>query len=148
MAFKGRPRTGGHIPQARSGPFGHAPHPPTNGKNGARRATDTRSPHPVDLRGEMGALGARLALFGITTFSIIVDLVFVGLWITLHVQAHHIFKKLGDLEGIGSTTAAILEISFTGATLAIVLSYVAHDVLISVARHWKGGLGGRTKPGR
>jgi hypothetical protein len=56
------------------------------------------------------------------------------------VEAHKIFKSIGALEGANHTMVVILEYAFSGATLLVVLSYVLHDLVVSVYRHWKGGL--------
>jgi hypothetical protein len=88
---------------------------------------------------EFKGLVGRLLLFLVTVASIGLDLLFVLAWVWLHVQAHHYIESIGKLGAISGTIAIILEVAFNIATALIVLSYVAHDLYVSVRRHWKGG---------
>lgn len=93
-----------------------------------------------DLIEELLSFAKRLVVFAVTVASIAVDLAFVLAWVWLHVKAHYYIEEMGTLEGVSGDIAVGLEIAFNVVTALIVLSYIAHDLYISVRRHWRGGL--------
>ena len=107
-------------------------------------AASTRSP---DAAGdEWSVIGAslrdllvRLTTFAITVGALAIDFAFLAAGRWLQVTANGIFEKIGTLDGTSRSFAATLEIVFNVALFAVILSYVAHDVFVSIRRHWRGG---------
>lgn len=112
--------------------------PPDSPSPNGKQTGATQTTSEGEIHGELRSLGTRLVVFAITAASIVLDLAFVASWVGVHVGSHHLVKKIGTLDGVSGILATALEMAFNTATCSIVLSYIAHDVYVSVRRHWKG----------
>jgi hypothetical protein len=87
------------------------------------------------VKRELRGLGTRICLFGITAVSISVDLAFLVAWVWLHRAARNFYEHLGG-DDSARGTVLLLEWVFSITTLVTLLSYIGHDLWMSVKRHW------------
>lgn len=80
----------------------------------------------------------RIKILGIVVASIIIDLLFVGIWVALHQLFDIGINFLSSSEiGLNKFAATVLEYTFTVCTLTVVVVYVIADLIHSVRSVWK-----------
>jgi hypothetical protein len=87
---------------------------------------------------DYAALLDRLKTFAIVFLSVVIDLLFLGVWVLIHywfgILMHYLVSPTVGLNLIAATA---LEYIFTISTLAIVVLYVVADFVGSARRIWK-----------
>lgn len=104
----------------------------------ARKTARGRGTVTESTRDDYEALLDRLKTFGIVVLSVLIDLLFVGIWVVVH-QGFDMLMHYLSSPGVGlnAVAARVLEYTFTASTLAIVVIYVIADFVSSVRRIWK-----------
>jgi uncharacterized membrane protein (DUF485 family) len=72
-------------------------------------------------------------------FGVAIDLSFLIIWVILQKLASYAFEWLGELTGMTQVFRKTMEYVFDGATLALVVTYVARDLWLSAHRLWRSG---------
>jgi hypothetical protein len=81
-------------------------------------------------------LGNRLNVFATAILGLVVDLLFVALWIVIHQLAEYFYHWLGELPGMDGVLALTVKYLLTGSTLIVVGAYVVRDVHLAIRRIW------------
>lgn len=86
-------------------------------------------------RDDYVALLDRIKTFGVVVLAIMIDLLFVGVWVLMHQWFDILMRYLSSPSvGLNLIAAIVLDYIFTASTLAIVAVYVVADFISSVRR--------------
>lgn len=76
-------------------------------------------------------------MYGAILLSILIDLLFLLLWVGIHDASRAAFDWLERPHGLDGLTLTVVEILFNIATLGVIGAYVAWDLIQSVRRIWE-----------
>ena len=102
----------------------------------ARQGGSTGGPPEESVAKEWQALGSRANMFLVLFAGILIDLLFVLLWIiTLHLFSVAV-HLVGEVENTDAWKPRTAEAVFAISTLAVLIAFIVKDVLESIKRIW------------